>query len=256
MKKALLSLIFTTLSFQALGLEAAKSNREFCGIQKDTNAIQDLAKNPSNHLSFRNQGGLINGGVCWWHSRFTRNALHLAIYRPDLAKPTVAQMKSIIKDIRAGKTVVTIPGFSNLSEFSRSARDLIQDELNAWQRFDGFVRQQWVVGLSGSTTTTSQDLSKKMDDLYEYVAINNNIAYQKLQMPGIVSHAWLVVDVDKTPGGYDLHIHDSNFYGVVNFKYNQGMTNFTYVDRSPFVPYTEQERELRNVKTVASRFCR
>lgn len=87
---------------------ASQSAAEYCVDRRDENFMQDLAKNSQNHLAFRNSGGLLNGGVCWWHSRFTRNALYLAIYRPDLPRPNGDQMASIIRDIRNGRTVVTI----------------------------------------------------------------------------------------------------------------------------------------------------
>lgn len=95
-----------------------------------------------------------------------------------------------------------------------------------------------------------------MDDLYEYVVDQKNIAYQRLSMPGVVAHAWLVVDMDKTPNGYNLQVHDSNYFGIQNWTYREGMTNFDYRGFGVFTPYTEQQRELRNLKTVASRFCR
>lgn len=252
---ALAGLLLSTSLYAAT---ASTSAVEFCAQRRDTNYLQDLMKDSDNHLAFRNHGGLIGGGVCWWHSRFTRNALHLAIYRPDMARPSVAQMRSIIKDIRRGNNVVIIPGFRNLREFSshRVAAELIQKELEAWQRVDGFVRQQWIVGLMGSSSVSADELSKKMDDLYETVVLEKNITYQKLQLPGVVAHAWLVVDVDKTPDGYELQVHDSNYYGIRNWSYREGMTDFRYSGFGNFVPYTERERELRGIKSVASRFCR
>jgi hypothetical protein len=252
----MLALAATTT--QAMAATASKSVRQFCVDRQDTDFIQDLSKNPHNHLAFRNHGGLINGGVCWWHSRFTRNALHLTIFRPELPRPSERDMASLIKDIRQGRTVVTIPGFNNLREFSsdRTAANLIQKELEAWQRMDGFVRQQWIVGLSGSRRVSAENMTRRMDTLYDYVVGDKNVAYQRLQMPGVVAHAWLVVDMDKTRDGYKLHVHDSNYFGIQEWTFREGMTHFNYGGFGEFTPYLERQRELRNIQNVASRFCR
>lgn len=257
--KRLASLCLSLLCFQsALAEVAPKSVGEYCAAAREQNYIQEMGKSSVNQLAFRNQGGLINGGVCWWHSRFTRNALYLGIFRPDLPKPSEAQMEDIIKDIRKGKNVVTIPGFANLRAFSSdfTARRLIQEELESWQRFDGFIRQQWIVGLSGSRISEAATLKRNMDELYEYVVLEDNIAYQKLQLPGVVAHAWLVVDVHKDGSGYELEVIDSNYTGTQTWRYREGMTNFNYGGFGEFTPYTEQKRELRTLKKVAQRFCR
>jgi hypothetical protein len=257
--KRIASLCVSLLIFPMAFAEIApKSVGEYCAASRQQHYTQEMAKSSTNQLAFRNQGGLINGGVCWWHSRFTRNALYLAIYRPDMPKPTSDQMESIVKEIRRGNNIVTIPGFANLRSFSSdpTARRLIQDELESWQRFDGFIRQQWIVGLSGRRISEAAKLKRSMDELYEYVVLEDNIAYQRLSMPGIVAHAWLVVDVHRLGSGYQLEVVDSNYTGKQTWTYREGMTNFNYGGFGVFTPYTEQKRELRTLKTVAQRFCR
>lgn len=245
---------FLSLQAQA-NITASTSPRSFCSDRKDNNYFQDLLKIEENQLSFTNQGGLANGGVCWWHSRFTRNALYVAVYRPELRRPTVDQAEEIIKDIRKAKHVVTVPGFSNLREFSRAFRPQIQRELEKWQKGDGFIRQQWIVGLSGAREVEAEELKEKMDELYDYVVGEKNIAYQRLSMPGVVAHAWLVKDMHKTANGYDLMIHDSNYLGTTKWTYKEGMTKFDYSFYGKFVPYIERERELRGLKKVVRKFC-
>lgn len=254
-----LALLFVLIAMAApktYSAETSKSSYGFCKDRQDNKYYQELLKDQDNQLSFRNQGGLIGGGVCWWHSRFTRNALYLGIFRPEMRKPSRKQAKDIIDDIRAGKHIVNIPGYSNLREFSRDFQTEIQDELEAWQKVDGFIKQQWIVGLWGSTEKDADDLMEDMDDLYEYVAVQKNVAYQKLQLPGVVAHAWLVTDMHKTPSGYDLVVHDSNYYGTRTIPYKVGMTQFHYRSFGEFVPYTERKRELRGLKKVVRRFCR
>lgn len=253
------ALALTGLSILSIEASAATiastSPRAFCEDRKDRNYFQDLLKDEDNQLSFTNQGGLFNGGVCWWHSRFTRNALYLAVYRPDLRRPSVDQAEDIIKDIRKGKSVVTIPGFHNLNEFSRAFRPQIQRELEKWQKSDGFIRQQWIVGLSGAREVEEEKLEELMDELYQYVVVEKNVAYQRLSMPGVVAHAWLVADLHKTSDGYDIEVHDSNYSGIREHTFKEGMTKFEYPYFGKFVPYIERERELRQLKKVAQKFC-
>lgn len=257
MKKLIWACLATAaLTTGAHAMSAANSKAEFCASKRTKDYAQQMLNNEENILSFTNYGGLINGGVCWWHSRFTRNATYLAIYRPELAAPSLAQAKAIIKKIRSGNAVVDIPGFANLYDFSISYHREIQDELERWQRNDGFVRQQWIVGLAGRSETTASDLKNKMDDLYKYVAVEGNVAYQKLQLPGVVAHAWLVTGMEKTSDGYEMTILDSNYSRPYTVSYYEGMTHFNYGGFGNFVPYVERERELNSLKSVANRACR
>lgn len=247
-----------SLSQVAMAVSVSMSKSEFCADRKDRNYARELLQDRENMLAFTNHGGLVNGGVCWWHSRFTRNATYLAIYRPDLPRPSENEARRIIKEIRKGDNLVVIPGYSNLSEFSGYSGfgDLIQEELERWQKGDGFIRQQWIVGLAGSSSTTAEKMKSIMDELYNYVEVEGNIAYQKLQLPGVVAHAWLVVGMEKTRDGYELKIVDSNYRNPYFVTYYEGMTHLNYSGFGSFVPYLERERELRSVKRVISKNCR
>ncbi len=246
-----------SLSQAAYAVNASMSKAEFCSDRKARNYARELLQDNENMLAFTNHGGLINGGVCWWHSRFTRNATYLAIYRPDLPRPSAEEAKRIIKDIRKGNDLVVIPGYSSLREFSGYGGfgSLIQDELERWQKSDGFIRQQWIVGLAGSSSTTAEKMKEIMDELYSYVEVQGNVAYQKLQLPGVVAHAWLVVGVDKTNDGYDLTVVDSNYSNPYTVSYYEGMTHLNYAGFGSFVPYLEREREMNSLKRVVAKKC-
>ncbi|WP_127717895.1 hypothetical protein [Halobacteriovorax sp. HLS] len=234
----------------------AVSKSNFCSVRATSTSIKKNVFNSEQFLTFRNQGGLINGGVCWWHSRFQRNAMLLVRFRENLDFPTLEQAKDIIKKIRKGKSVVELPGFSSISEFSYQFRDEIQEELEKWQIADGFLRQQWIVGLAGTSNTTEKKLKKKMDELYQYVKVEGNIAYQKLQIKGVDAHAWLVSDIAKTENGYDLKVLDSNYQRTQVYKYVEGMTSFYHSYYGNFVPYTERKREYRKVLKTVKKYCK
>ncbi len=250
-----LTLLVSSLSAFAQDEEQAKIAKEnFCNKRAEVGSIQEILLNPKATLSFSNQGGLFGGGVCWWHSRFTRNAAYVVRFRPDLAAPTEAEAKKIIKSIRSAKKIIEVPGFANLYDFSRSYDDLILRELEAWQRKDGFINQQWVAGLSGSSNIKPEALEKRMDELFTRIQAGE-VVYQKLQMPGVVAHAWLVLGMTQTSDGYQMLVLDSNTYSPDTYTYRRGMTSFNYHGFSHFVPYTGKTKEETKLKRIVAKDC-
>lgn len=244
-------------SLSSFAVSTSLSKAEFCSDRKDKEYVKELAMESSGNMAFTNRGGIANGGVCWWHSRFVRKALYLTYFRPDLPAPTVNEAEKIIGKIRSGSEVVMIPGVSDFNEFSNQYRSLIQSELENWQLVDGFIKQSWVIGLAGSSEVSPANLEKKMDQLYKYVVKENNIAYEKLQIKGITAHAWLVVDMKKVKDGYDLFVIDSNYYQYpIEYNYRKGDTSFNHPFYGNFVPYLEQKGEMKKIKKVITKFCK
>ena len=234
----------------------SQSQDQFCADRADKKFVKSLTTDSSNLMTFMNVGGLGGGGVCWWHSRFQRNALYLTIYKPGEDYPSVEEARNIIDKIRAGKEIITIPGFKNFSEFSAAYEQYIQLELEKWQKKDGIVKFNWVMGLKGKKSVSADKLKNMMDELYDYVEVKGNIAYQKLQMKGLTAHAWLVISVKKVSGGYDLEIIDSNTpYQTTMYSYRNGMKSFTHWMFGDFVPYTERSKELETVKNAMLKKC-
>ncbi len=237
----------------ALGATASTSSAGFCADRKSVSYTKELVGTRANQISFTNRGGLVNGGVCWWHSRLTRKFAYLAVFRPDLPKPSNRKAEKIIKSIRMGK-VTEVPGFSNLYDFSRTFGQEIQDRLEKWQKGDGFLRQQWTVGLWGSSETTAAKLKERMDDLYQYVEVEGKLAYQMLQIKGITSHAWLVLNVEKMGNGYELEVLDSNYTSTSTIRYRNGQE--TINSYGGLVPITGKKAELRKLEKAVSKYCK
>lgn len=208
-------------------------------------------------MAFKNDGGLFNGGVCWWHSRFQRNMLYLSIFRPDLPKPpTNSELQKLIRQVRQGTSVVTIPGYANLAEFSAQNQKYIQKELNDWQLYDGVILGSWIDGLKGDTKVSASTLQAMMNEVYNYVAVEKKIAYQKLQIKGITSHAWLIVGMKQMPSGIDLGFIDSNNPRMSEvYSYKQGDQSFNVKGYGDFVPYLEFKREELRLSSVGKDFC-
>jgi hypothetical protein len=218
--------------------------------------MQDLSSESTNLMSFKNDGGLFNGGVCWWHSRFQRNIFYLSIFKPELPKPNVSELKTIIHQVRLGSSVVTIPGYANLFDFSSENQKLIQAELNDWQLYDGVVLGSWIDGLKGDTKVSANQMQSMMDEVYQYVAVKKKIAYEKLQIKGITSHAWLIVGMKKMPSGFDIGVIDSNNPRMSElYSYKSGDESFFIKGYGNFVPYLEFKREEERLNQTAKTYC-
>ena len=258
MKLIALAALSLTLFSQAEAAQTAKE--KFCQQRlSSTNAIQKIVSSSENHLAFTNQGGLFGGGVCWWHSRFTRAAAYLAIFDPTLPPPSVKEAKDIITTIRKRSGVVTIPGFRNLDEFSRSFASEIQGKLVDWQRSDGLLKAAWVKGLSGNSGIDETELSQRMDDLFSRIQ-NGEVVFQKLQMPGPTAHAWLVVGMKPTTQGYKITVVDSNDYYGMTSEYNYSRTDRSIdydltTKTTHFVPYTEEVPEEIKLREKLEEEC-
>lgn len=234
---------------------------EFCSRfgpnGQEQEIILNLANNPENLIAFKNGGGLFNGGVCWWHSRFQRNIFYLAIFKPEWPKPrNKSETIKLIHQIRMGKKVHTISGYSNLEEFSLENQEFIQKELNEWQAYDGVVLGGWKDGLKGDTKVEATTLLVMMNKLYDYVAIKKKMAYQKLQIKGITSHAWLIVGIKRSLEGIDLDYIDSNSPRLIKtYSYKYGDRSFYTPKYGNFVPYLEYTKEEERLLQTAKAFC-
>ena len=250
------SILTFLISFNAFSSILPQSKTEFCSRYNDVTIMENFSNESLNLMSFKNRGGLLNKGVCWWHSRFQRNIFYLSIFRPDLNRPASSEVMSLIKEIRAGQSIVTIPGFANFLDFSEAYQNEIQKELNAWQIYDGVILGSWIDGLKGSTKVEANVLENMMKTLYKYVEIDKKIAYQKLQIKGITSHAWLIVGILPGPNGFEIGLLDSNKPNMTrNYSYKYGDTSFNEKSYGDFVPYLEFTREESRIDSVAKMFC-
>lgn len=253
-----LTLLTLSASLFAENSSLDRARERYCKEKLSSkHSIQQILTDPRNQLHFYNQGGLLNGGVCWWHSRFVRAAAYLAIFDPAQPKPNQEAAKEIINTIRKRKDIVVIPGYRNLYEFSVDWGNEILDKLEDWQRSDGLMKFSWFKGLTKDGEVSPEILEQKMDDLYERIS-RGEVVYQMLQMPGITAHAWLAIGMEKTFNGYVIHAIDSNAPGVVvRFPYYKGTTKIDYVliPGYSFVPYDGNVKEERKLRKKLYKEC-
>lgn len=261
---ALSVVFFSLFIFFSLQQEAsAKPTAQALGVCERRGVrgtLDEVVTDPRFRMSFRNEGGMANGGVCWWHSRFQRAVWTLAEFRPDLPKPTRAQAARLIYALAHLSRVVLIPGYSDFMSFSADFQAEIQSELNLWQLRDGFIHQAWIRGLSGQ-----YDLSKKpqllkriMDQLFRYAEQGrkeNFVPWMMLQLKGIVSHAALLTSMRKEPDGYSLSIVDSNYpEQTIEWKYRYGDGHMEDTDLVT-IPYQGLHRDVLKMKLAVQQYC-
>ncbi|MGK5088206.1 hypothetical protein WDW86_11660 [Bdellovibrionota bacterium FG-2] len=227
--------------------------------QRTSDDIRALALNPDFRVSFDNDGGILNKGVCWWHARFQRAAWYLAEFQPEFPKPSRARATKIIDKIANISGFVAIPGYKNFKAFSKDFADLIQARLDDWQLSDATLGFAWFEGLTGETRLPAGTLLKRMDEIYDRVANGGEITFLKLQIPGLGAHAWLVVDMKGTSTGYEMKIIDNNYASktyTINYKVGDEFMSLPYRKEHTFIPHIIYEEDLDRLYDVKRRDCR
>ena len=259
---------FLTVSFLAASTSGAARASDFCAARTPA-ALPDelvrLAADPAMRIAVPNQGGIGNGGVCWWHSRFQRAAWYLARFAPTMPRPTAREARALIRRIAARNEVVEIPGFSDLRRFTSAYRAELQKELNTWQIRDGLLNQAYLRGLSGHARFRDADRMKaRMDAVYAAVVDarpKGDVVWLMLQMRGIVSHASLVSTMSaEADGGYVLAVVDSNHPGrLVHYRYRPGDLELAPWDFEMHdyenVPYVGFSRDLKRIHRAIEAYC-
>jgi hypothetical protein len=239
--------------------KAPASTKELCSFKDED--FKALLSSAENRIAFSNDGGILNGGVCWWHSRFQRLATYLTVFPcPDCQKPNEFLARQYIQAIAGAKRVVEIPGYRNLQEFTKDHEKVLQEYLNAWQLTDGIFGGQWFNGLTGHSSLPADKMRAQVEKLYSSFVTSGEVLYLKMQLPGIDAHALLLFDISpwgEINGagvleqlGYEMLFIDSNSLDTVRYRYRFGDTNV-----SGGVPYEQRDEELEKAKDVLSRFC-
>lgn len=228
---------------------------EICTRSKDD--IQEALFDFSNRISFHNTGGLFNGGVCWWHSRLQRSSVYLVKYVPDMPRPNLNEVKTILNSLRAMNKVVIIPGYSDFETFSKDYRKQIQEMLNDWQKSDGFFNFQWIRGISGKSVLPANEMLKKMNNIFDFYKRSPSPLWVMAQIKGVTSHSLLILDMKKHDRGYDLVVIDSNRpYKNVIIKFYEGDTSLRAEGENySFVPYVGFQRDFVKIFEALKKNC-
>ncbi|MGK5081690.1 hypothetical protein WDW37_00170 [Bdellovibrionota bacterium FG-1] len=255
-------LVTSIVALMAIGPMGSTAQAELEGISphvcdRGPGDFQKLAFDRSMRMAESNRGGMFQGGVCWWHSRLQRAAIYLTEFRPDLPKPTAQQAARLLKSLSAMKWIVVIPGYFDFQSFTADFYDLVQARLEAWQREDGILKFRWISGLTGHTQVAPSSLQYIMERIHDMVAVQHRIVFEKLQIPGIAAHAWLLIGSEQTPEGYTIQVIDSNDpHSTQEIRYQFGDRSLSLAGSgTPLVPYLMYEGDLVRIFTTLSRQC-
>lgn len=234
---------------------AASPGPRLCG--QDKSVIHARLALNENRISFKNGGGLINGGVCWWHNRLQRSSLYLARFNPAASKPNGAQIRGILSALKNMNQVVTIGGYKNFFDFTRGEQPSVQALLEAWQKEDGILYFQWIRGLSGKHRLPARDLAIRMAEISRYVAESPMPVWVMAQMPGITSHSFLIRGIDAFSDGMRLEVVDSNAPLELRYiRYRRGDESLRLEKGGKeFVLYTGFQKDFSKIKSTLAQFC-
>jgi len=247
----------TSFLFLVLALifgSSATLASEFCS-RSNPDLIAKF-KAPENRIAFQNDGGLGDGGVCWWHSRLQRSSIYLTQYAPSKPQPTIAEARELVRKLVFFSNVVEIPGYANFADFSHDFEPVVQKELNNWQIRDGFINQQWIRGLHGHPSLPAATLTEHMNALYQKFLHTQPGLWVMVQLPGIASHALLVIGMDQLETGYTMHVIDSNYPSITrDLDYHFGDQTI-HLDSEIFTPYPGFESDLTKINKVVQNYCK
>lgn len=224
--------------------------------QRDQGLIRKALMSPQSRISFHNNGGLFNGGVCWWHSRLQRASVYLVEFRPELSPPSSQQAYKILSALREMKKVVVIPGYPDFESFTREHKVVTQKMLNVWQKIDGFLNFQWIRGISGQSSLDSFEMKKRMDDVFFYFKKTSIPVWLMAQIKGITSHSLLLLNMTERLDGYDLTVIDSNHpLETLKIEYFIG-DEFLKNDSYTFVPYVGFQNDFISIFEALAKRCK
>jgi hypothetical protein len=208
-------------------------------------------------IAFKNNGGIFNGGVCWWHSRLQRSSLYLVRFQPHKNPPTISEVQKILKSLREMKTVVNIPGHSNFRTFSQDFQKEIQQFLNQWQKRDGIFNSEWTRGISGRSSLSSEEMKIRMNDIYKFYKDSPTPLWIMAQIKGITAHSFLVVDMLQTESGYEMNVVDSNHPAeTTKVSYYHGDTSLKVTGEDySFVPYVGFQNDFKLIASALKNEC-
>jgi hypothetical protein len=228
---------------------------DFCArTQSD---MKMLLSEKTSRISFKNNGGLFNGGVCWWHSRLQRSSAYLVQFRPDRNRPTNPELNMILNSLRMMNKTVVIPGYQDFETFSTDYKNEIQAMLNDWQKRDGFFNFEWMRGISGKSSLEPDQMRARMDDVYKHYKNSPTPLWIMAQIKGIESHSFLILRMVQTENGYTMEVIDSNHpVETVTIDYHQGDRNLRATGaKYSFVPYVGFQNDFVKLSQALKSAC-
>ncbi len=242
-------MIFLSLLLSAPSLLA----NDLCA--RSNNDIRSYLRYSSSRIAFENAGGIMDGGVCWWHNRLQRASSYLVIFDPEKSPPSRPEIDYILSSLRSLKQVVTIPGYRDFYSFTKDHQIQIQAMLEDWQKRDGFLNFEWIRGISGKSSLPPSQMRKRMDEIYTLFKKSPVPVWIMAQIKGVTSHSFLLLEMEQTDQGYEMAVIDSNHPSeTIRLSYLTG-DSFLKNDLYTFVPYVGFQNDFRLILRALSQTC-
>ncbi len=100
-----------------------------------------------------------------------------------------------------------------------------------------------------------QEIIPQMNKIYSKFTRSLPGLWVMLQMPGVVSHAFLILEMKKAASGYHLKIIDSNrpkLTREIDYQYGDHSLE---LGSTPFVPYVGFQNDFKKINFAIQRFC-
>lgn len=247
MKKSLLIL--------SLFVSTTVYSSDFC--QRTQEDIRGLLHDKSSRIAFKNDGGLFNQGVCWWHNRLQRASAYLVIFEPSAPRPSTSEAWKLLTDLRSMNQTVIIPGYKDFESFSLDYKHEVQAILNGWQKRDGFYNFEWIRGISGKSSLPSGQMLERMKIIYTHFKKSPTPLWIMAQIKGITSHSMLILEMTETTVGYEMKVIDSNYpQETVSIVYQNGDTSLEgHKGKYTFVPYSGFQKDFVKINNALKTRC-
>lgn len=264
---------FILVSVFSAAANANKNKIDFCSAAQNKSYFQDRLLNEENLIAFKNDGkysalnligiNQVEIGICWWHSRLQRSLNYLALARPLSLneKPmTKNEIGEALLNLINEREVVELRGYESIHQFTAINQKVILEFLKYWQLSE---LKHAVRGLQGHYQVAPKELLQLMNQLYARVTVNQSVAYQMQQMPGLNAHSWLVTHMKKRINnnkliGYDIIAIDSQLPTIpITYSYTIGDTQVkSDLFNGAFVPYTQRTGSERRYLKALAVYCR
>lgn len=231
------------------------SSQTFCSRTQAN--IKSYLEDSTSRIAFKNNGGLFNGGVCWWHNRLQRSSAYLVKFAPEQNQPSNPELYQILFQLRTMSKVTVIPGYHDFESFTKDHKSQVQAMLNQWQKRDGFYNFEWLRGISGKYALDPRSMKLRMTDIYNHYNKSPSPLWIMAQIKGITSHSLLLLNMQQTDNGFDMEVIDSNhpavilpisyYYGDINLKAPK--------DNYTFVPYAGFQNDFKLISASLNSYC-
>lgn len=243
--------IFYTLAILSLNLMAS----DICS--RNSEDIRNFLSQTSSRISFKNDGGLFNQGVCWWHNRLQRSSSYLVTFDSHLPRPSRSEVTKILQSLRSMDSVVLIPGYEDFLTFSQDYQKEVQAILDGWQKIDGFYNFEWIRGISGRSSLPADEMKLRMKEVYSFYSTSPAPLWIMAQMKGVTSHSFLILRMFETGNGHQMELIDSNApQKILTINYVEGETALRSQDgKYAFVPYVGFQNDYKKIVAALKVHC-